>query len=100
MKTPTETRTNLIRHATFSELLAQKIIKLITSISDVGSSRLIEIGCGTGILAGMLAPKISELVGIDTAPQCIELAKRTQQDLTNIKFLVQSANAANSKLYR
>lgn len=71
---------------TFSELLAPQIIRLTSKIADPNKTRLLEVGCGTGILAKMLAPYVLELVGIDNAPNCITLAKEHNKGNSNVQF--------------
>lgn len=43
--------------------------------SGVGASRILDIGCGTGTLAVLLARRGFEVVGIDPARSCVDVAR-------------------------
>lgn len=54
------------------------------------NQRVLEIGCGTGIIARGIAPYVSKVVAADIAPQMIAAAqvKAEQQAITNVEFRV------------
>lgn len=53
-------------------------------------SNVLEIGCGTGSTALLLAPHVAHITATDLAPGMIEIAdeKRTAEGLENVKFEV------------
>jgi ubiquinone/menaquinone biosynthesis C-methylase UbiE len=53
-------------------------------------SRVLEVGCGTGIIALDIAPKVEEVVGVDISPAMVDVAKSKAGSLTlnNVRFEV------------
>ncbi len=53
-------------------------------------SRVLEVGCGTGIIALEIAPKVDKMVGVDISPAMIEVAKTKAGSLAlkNVHFEV------------
>jgi SAM-dependent methyltransferase len=49
---------------------------------------ILEIGCGVGRLAGVLAPRVRSFTGIDIAPAMIAEAQRRGGELSNARFLL------------
>ena len=51
-------------------------------------TRVVEIGCGTGAIARMIAawPGIAEVVGTDPSPLLIDRARELSKDLANVSF--------------
>ncbi|MEL6961015.1 MAG: class I SAM-dependent methyltransferase [Pseudomonadota bacterium] len=57
--------------------------------------RVLEIGCGTGSTALLLAPHVREIVGADVSPGMIDIAKaKVDADTANATFRVSSAQEA------
>lgn len=58
----------------------QHLAEMLTGL-DFGS--ILEIGCGTGIYAGMLSKKFpnATYVGVDANPEALDIAKRRNPDL-------------------
>jgi SAM-dependent methyltransferase len=54
--------------------------ELATSIIDLGaitpSSAVIEVGCASGFLASIIAPRVGRYTGVDLAPQAVQTARR------------------------
>jgi len=49
--------------------------------------RVLELGCGVGRLARVLAPRVRSYTGVDVAPEMIALAQSRCADLGNARFL-------------
>jgi ubiquinone/menaquinone biosynthesis C-methylase UbiE len=48
----------------------------------------LEIGCGTGTFARLLAPRVEHVLALDLSPQMIQLAQERSAPYTNIDFQV------------
>ncbi|MCF2904780.1 class I SAM-dependent methyltransferase [Octadecabacter sp. CECT 8868] len=61
--------------------------------------RILELGCGTGSTALLLAPKVREIVGADISPKMIDIAdtKAKAGSVHNATFRVASAKDAASQ---
>jgi ubiquinone/menaquinone biosynthesis C-methylase UbiE len=77
-----------------SDFLARPyVIKLA---GDVKNKRIIDIGCGEGYIARILAKKGAKVVGIDSSREMIKIAKKLSEKLNlNIEYRV--GNALNLK---
>jgi 2-polyprenyl-3-methyl-5-hydroxy-6-metoxy-1,4-benzoquinol methylase len=60
--------------------------KVAPAVSDLSNSRVLDFGCGTGLLAEKLAEKCGQVVAIDSSPRMIEVlnSKIEQSDVANI----------------
>ena len=60
---------------------------LVESLSRVYPNSILEIGCGTGIYAGMLAKKFPKAIytGVDANPEALAIARRRNPDLKFIQ---------------
>ena len=52
--------------------------------------RVLEIGCGTGIIALGIAPDVASVTGTDISPEMVEVARRKaqRQEIDNVTFQV------------
>jgi natural product biosynthesis luciferase-like monooxygenase protein len=68
----------------------------VSRIARLRPRRVLEIGCGTGLLAFRLAPQIEHYTGVDVSPSAIERLKAltTERGLTNVDLRVAAADAA------
>jgi SAM-dependent methyltransferase len=48
--------------------------------------RLLDLGCGTGSFARLVAPRCGQVVGIDLSPRMIEQARNRSRDYSNIRW--------------
>lgn len=55
--------------------------------------RVLDVGCGTGVLALRLAPKAAEVVGVELSPAMVEYARARlgEAALTNVSFVLGDA---------
>ena len=55
------------------------------------SSKVLEVGCGTGIIAMAVAPEVKEITGVDISPKMIAQAQKKirKSSLDNITFQVE-----------
>jgi ubiquinone/menaquinone biosynthesis C-methylase UbiE len=60
-----------------------------------GASRVLDVGSGTGTLALRLAERASFVIGVDTSPTMMALARRSQTEShkTNVAWVIASADA-------
>lgn len=65
--------------------------KLIQLINPQGKT-ILEIGCGQGGIATMLAPLCHQYIGIDVAKKSITQAKKATKSLSNLTFFVKSGD--------
>ncbi len=83
----------------FAKSVENTYEKIITNIRPRldKSSRILEIGAGTGIISFQLAPDVSEVHGCDISPGMIEVAKTKLKasDLTNVVLSVQDGYNLN-----
>jgi len=63
-------------------------IKLVDILRKMGCDRVLDLGCGTGVLTDEISRFANEIIGIDSSPAMIERAKATYPDL---KFIVMDA---------
>ena len=72
MTDPVERR--LALQASRHEALAARVVELLAPFA--GDERALDVGCGTGALAYVLAAHVGEVVGVDASEAYIEAARR------------------------
>ena len=62
--------------------------RIRTAVAPTQSMRILDVGCGPGILAAALAPHAGEVVAYDLTPEMLEKARRRCQEagLQNVRF--------------
>ena len=65
-------------------------VKLIEILKDIECNRVLDLGCGTGILTNEISKFVHEVIGVDLSSNMIEKAKET---FPNLKFTVMDACA-------
>jgi len=75
------------------ESLRAKIAPLMPNLADV---RILDFGCGTGLLSEKLAPLCRHIVAVDTSTRMIDVLRRKVKDqgIENITPLLAALNAA------
>jgi SAM-dependent methyltransferase len=65
------------------------ILKTVTNNSDrdISELNILDVGCGTGTHLSLLSGKFANLVGVDSSPDMISLARQKFNRLKNTKFL-------------
>lgn len=64
------------------------IIKRLKKIGLNKSSTVLEIGCGIGVLTGLMSPISATVHAVDISPQSIETAKERLANYSNVSFEV------------
>lgn len=69
---------------------AQQAIRraFLAGVEFPSSARVLEVGCGTGVLTRLLArwPGIASIVGVDSAPSLLRRARDLAADLSGVEF--------------
>ena len=78
------------------ESLTRKVPALVT---DLTNSRVLDFGCGTGLLSEKFAPICGEIMAVDTSPKMIEEMRRKvmEANIRNIVALEIDISAATIK---
>jgi amino acid adenylation domain-containing protein len=71
----------------------EQVLKFTNKNSDV-----LEIGCGTGMLAVSIAPECRNFTGVDISADSISIAERACSEYTNTQFFICAADELNVKL--
>lgn len=63
------------------------------TLRNGGKVRVLDLGCGPGIVTAAIAPEVDEVVAVDLTPEMIELARKrcSELGLTNVLFKVGQA---------
>jgi len=73
--------------------VAYRYVDLVRSAAEkrgLVSARILDLACGTGILATSLAGEGHSVLGIDVSPEMIDVARAKAGDLSNVEFRVQN----------
>lgn len=77
--------TLMAEHARYTAFIHARELAVLERLVEP-SSRVLDVGCGTGRLAVAIAPRCREVVGIDVAASLIERARDAGRVLTNVTF--------------
>lgn len=61
-------------------------------VADLGARRIVDLGCGTGLLTRELATEGREVIGVDPAPAMLAVA-RSQPDAGRVRWVEGDASA-------
>lgn len=66
-----------------------RVARLVGRVTLGPNVSILDAGCGTGVLAGLLAPHYGAYTGVDFSPAMVQKgrARVTEQGLTNCQFL-------------
>jgi ubiquinone/menaquinone biosynthesis C-methylase UbiE len=75
--------------------ISKGYLQQLVSWMPVGAARVLDVGSGTGALALQLAGRASFVVGVDTSPTMIGLARKSQTESgkANVAWVIASADA-------
>lgn len=74
------------RDFSFDKVLLPTFIKLLKGIKNVKSCNVLDVGCGSGILAYKLSKQVGRIAGIDPSRKSIEIANYEYRKLQKIEF--------------
>src|SRR5919199_1180828 len=72
----------------------ERVIEKMAEVSGIGeASEVADVGTGTGFVAAGLAPRVKRVVGIDSAPAMLEVARKNLRALgvSNVDLVVGDA---------
>ena len=70
----------------FSKILVPNVLELLRKVSSHKTLRVLDIGCGTGVLAKEIAKNVREVIGIDPSQKSIEIASIYNKEVDNVIF--------------
>ena len=71
---------------------------LIELLDPRPGERILDLGCGTGQLAAMIAARRADVLGIDRSPEMVEQARRDHQGAPGLRFEVADATTFTAEL--
>lgn len=67
---------------------APRLIQLVARLTDLtGEDRVLDLGCGPGMLAGAFAPLVKEVIAIDPEPEMLRIAEAEFGGAGTIRFM-------------
>jgi ubiquinone/menaquinone biosynthesis C-methylase UbiE len=77
--------------STFTDLALLERIQ--TAIAPTATMRILDLGCGPGIIVAVLAPLVEEVVGFDLTPEMLRKARErcSQSGVENVRLLLGNA---------
>jgi ubiquinone/menaquinone biosynthesis C-methylase UbiE len=72
-----------------------RVEKVLGIYDPMPSERVLDLGCGWGTFEWTLAPRVTEIVGVDFSAKSVELCERRREDagLQNVSFVHADAGA-------
>lgn len=71
--------------------LARRVAEAIEQVIPLtGSMRVLEYGCGTGLVSRALSPRVAKIIAVDTSPRMLEVLrqKAREEKIYNLETLV------------
>lgn len=71
---------------TYEEAYRKTVAAILEEVNS--GSRVLEVGCGTGIIALEIAPEVNQVIGIDLSPKMVAQARKNahKMALENVTF--------------
>jgi SAM-dependent methyltransferase len=67
---------------------APRLIQLVARLTGLGPEhRVLDLGCGPGVLAGAFGPFVAEVIGVDPEPEMLRIAEAEFGGRGNIRFV-------------
>ncbi|WP_336886263.1 class I SAM-dependent methyltransferase [Vibrio floridensis] len=71
-----------------TEQFAQSVFNQLTSLANLNGARILDLGCGTGLLSRKMSPLAKEIIALDSSEEMIEELDKKQ--LPNVEPVVDS----------
>jgi 2-polyprenyl-3-methyl-5-hydroxy-6-metoxy-1,4-benzoquinol methylase len=81
----------------FDNVLSPTFIKLLKGIKNIGSKKVLDVGCGSGILTYRLSKYTGNIIGIDPSIKSIKIAEREYEKIRNLQFICSSVEDYRNK---
>ena len=75
---------------TFHKIFLPMIIDILQKTNNINTYHILDAGCGTGYLTGIIARYAPDVIGLDNSAVSIEIAKQHNKDNDNVKFEIGS----------
>ena len=70
----------------FYSIKVEKLISLVGEFLSPMSASVLDVGCGTGSLSKLVAPRVKELVGVDVSESSLETACREVPECSFVQY--------------
>ena len=71
----------------FDSVLSPTIIKLLRKIDNIKTHKVLDVGCGSGVLTNKVSDFVRSITGVDPSKSSIELAKNEFGNKANLNFI-------------
>jgi 2-polyprenyl-3-methyl-5-hydroxy-6-metoxy-1,4-benzoquinol methylase len=71
---------------TFNEILLPQIIEILDSLGNLSNFKVLDIGCGTGVMTEILSHQVNEIIGIDPSQKSISIANSYIEGCINTRL--------------
>jgi ubiquinone/menaquinone biosynthesis C-methylase UbiE len=61
--------------------------RIVDALEDFATGRILDVGCGPGVLTAALSERARQLVGVDLTPEVIRVARQRHGGLANVAFV-------------
>ncbi len=80
------------RDITFHNIFLPVIIDIIQKQAGFNNFSVLDAGCGTGYLTGLISNYANDVLGVDNSQSSIDIAKRHNTNKENITFICKDIN--------
>lgn len=79
-------------------LYSRKAFNELAKVVDIANSTVLDFGCGTGLLSELLAPRVKEIVALDTSREMISILD--SKNLPNVKTISEPLSGTSIAQYQ